>query len=119
VLVSGPGTERVADTMFFARRLSQAGHRLGAVVVNRVHPPVDRGPAGTAAPAGAADDGRALLAWLARRDREGVEELRSLLGGDVPLADLPLLAGEPTGLDALDALGRQLADALEARDHEG
>ena len=41
VLVTGPGEERVADTLFFARRLREAGHRLGPVVVNRVHPPAD------------------------------------------------------------------------------
>ncbi|HJX27233.1 MAG TPA: ArsA-related P-loop ATPase, partial [Thermoanaerobaculia bacterium] len=38
VLVSGPGHERIPDTLFFARRLEQAGYHLGPVVVNRVHP---------------------------------------------------------------------------------
>lgn len=38
VLVAGPGEERIADTLFFARRLQEAGYRLGPVVVNRVHP---------------------------------------------------------------------------------
>ena len=47
VLVSGPGSEQIPDTMFFARRLEEAGYRLGPVVVNRVHPRVDA-PPGTA-----------------------------------------------------------------------
>src|SRR5258708_31385456 len=38
VLVAGPGEERIPDTLFFARRLQQAGYRLGPIVVNRVHP---------------------------------------------------------------------------------
>jgi anion-transporting ArsA/GET3 family ATPase len=128
LLVSGPGSERVADTMFFARRLTEAGHRLGAIVVNRVHPlmagpehghPEGAGPASADASAVSPDasavspeDGRGLLAWLGRRDQEGVDQLRSLLGASVPLVDLPLLADEPTGLEALDALGLQLESRL-------
>jgi len=38
VLVAGPGEERIPDTLFFARRLQQAGYHLGPIVVNRVHP---------------------------------------------------------------------------------
>lgn|GEM_PF-95317 len=38
VLVAGPGEERIPDTLFFARRLKQAGYHLGPIVVNRVHP---------------------------------------------------------------------------------
>ena len=38
VLVSGPGEERVPDALFFARRLAEAGHHLGPVIVNRIHP---------------------------------------------------------------------------------
>jgi len=112
VLVSGPGRQRVADTLFFARRLKEAGYRLGPVVMNRVHPIVE----GIDAPrdmAEAAMDGRQLLAWLGRRDHEGVGELRSLLHGTHPLIELPLLATEPTNLESLAELGETFFSKLE------
>lgn len=100
VLVTGPGEERNADALFFARRLREAGHRLGPIVVNRVHPPADAPP-----PAGAAGEGLRLLAWLGERDRRGVEALRALVSAGDRLVDLPLLAAEPTSLAALEMLG--------------
>lgn len=115
VLVAGPGEERIPDTLFFARRLEEAGYRLGPVVVNRVHPPAS----GTVPPlpADPADpqarlDGRALLAWLGERDRRGVERLAGLLGPARPLVALPLLPDEPTGLGALRDLGADLLRRL-------
>jgi anion-transporting ArsA/GET3 family ATPase len=112
VLVSGPGRRHVADTLFFARRLGEAGLSLGPVVVNRVHPPVEAPESVAVSADVAAGDGRRLLAWLGRRDREGVEELRALLGSSHPLVDLPLLPEEPTDLPSLDALGRLLEERL-------
>jgi anion-transporting ArsA/GET3 family ATPase len=121
VLVAGPGEERIPDTLFFARRLEEAGFHLGPVVVNRVHPVADREPPPLPAdPAAAFDgegaaklDGRALLAWLGERDRRGVERLHGLLGPRRPLASLPLLPNEPTGLAALRDLGRDLLARLD------
>ena len=105
VLVSGPGPERVADTLYFARKLQEAGLRLGPVVVNRVHPESAHVPEEEL-------DGHRLLTWLGQRDRRGVEELRSLLGGSHPLVDLPLLSEEPTDLASLAALGEAFASRL-------
>ena len=115
VLVAGPGEERIPDTLFFARRLEEAGYHLGPVVVNRVHPLAEREP--PPLPADPADpaaklDGRGLLAWLGERDRRGVERLRTLLGPQRPLAAIPLLPAEPTGLPALHDLGRDLVERL-------
>jgi anion-transporting ArsA/GET3 family ATPase len=101
VLVAGPGEERNPDTLFFARRLREAGYRLGPIVVNRVHPLVP----GTAPLAG---EGRLLLAWLGERDARGVASLRSLLPAEQPLLALPLLPAEPVDLPALAALGGSL-----------
>jgi len=105
VLVSGPGEERIPDTMFFARRLREAGHHLGPVIVNRVHPPID---------AQAGEDGpeaRRLLDWLGRRDAAGVEAIRALRPGE-RLVALPLLPRAPTDLDSLAELGGMLAQEL-------
>jgi len=105
VLVAGPGEESTADTLFFARRLVEAGHRLGPVVVNRVHPPF------ASPPRADEPDGIALLRHLGARDAAGVAALRRLLAGRA-LATVPLLAAEPSGLDELEALGRLLRDRL-------
>ena len=116
VLVAGPGEERNPDTLFFARKLREAGYRLGPVLVNRVHPPGEgaRGGVVTDAAAGEVDpaDGRALLAWLAARDGEGVAALRRLLPADQLLVDIPLLPNEPVDLPSLAALGDQLHTRL-------
>lgn len=105
VLVSGPGPQRVADTLFFARKLEEAGYHLGPVVVNRVHPgEVQSG----VAPPGTENDGRQLLKWLGSRDAEGVSHLRDLLGSSHPLVELGLRADEPTDIEALGELGESL-----------
>ena len=110
LLVAGPGAERVPDALFFARKLEETGHRVGPLIVNRVHPEL---PAPLAAAAAEAA-GRELLAWLGARDRRGLEHLRSLLPpGRGPVA-LPLLAREPTTVAKLGALGADLAAALAA-----
>jgi anion-transporting ArsA/GET3 family ATPase len=114
LLVAGPGEERVADTLFFARRLREAGYYLAAVAVNRVHPEVPR--AAVRGGGGAADpcrpDGRRLLSWLGERDRHGLFELASLIGDGEPLVALPLLPDEPTDLPALEAIGEDLLARL-------
>jgi len=110
-LVSGPGEERVADTLFFARKLGEAGHRLGPIVVNRIHPAAAAGPRDTRSSGSALAPGLRLLTWLGDRDRRGVDVLRGLLRNQQPLVEVPLLPREPTDLTALAAL----ADLLAAR----
>ncbi len=101
VLVAGPGEERNPDTLFFARRLREAGYHLGPIVVNRIHPRFESTPAATG-------DGRRLLAWLGDRDARGVTALQRLLPAEQPLLALPLLPAEPVDLPALAALGESL-----------
>jgi anion-transporting ArsA/GET3 family ATPase len=107
VLVSGPGEGRVADTRFFARRLTEAGYNLGPIVINRVHPLLDD-------PATESEsEGHRLLGWLGRRDHQAVAELRDLVGSSHPVVELPLLPDEPTDLESLNALGELFESRLD------
>jgi anion-transporting ArsA/GET3 family ATPase len=106
VLVTRAEEERIPETLFFARRLVESGHRLGPLIVNMRHPE----PAG-ALPRGAAEDGAALMAWLGERDRRGLEQLRSRMAAH-PVVDVPLLPEEPTGLASLDRLRPVLVEQL-------
>ena len=121
LLVAGPGPARIPDTLFFARRLQQAGHRLGPVVVNRVHPQfaaeddvAEDAAAEDAAGGEAISDGRALFHWLGDRHQRGLEELQQLLPASQPLLALPLTPEEPTDLASLDAVGKHLEEAMES-----
>lgn len=114
LLVTGPGEERIPDTLFFARRLQEAGYRLGPVVVNRVHPRFS-------APAGAPDAseleaGRHLFHWLGERHAKGLEALRRLMPSPQVLVEMPIEPDEPTDLTALAAMGERFERRLrEAR----
>lgn len=121
LLVTGPGEARIPDTLFFARRLVEAGYALGPLVVNRVHPTF--GP-----PRGAADgeghvvrdpaepvsfdDGADLFRWLGESHRRGLAELRRLLPEAQRVVPLPVEADEPTDLPSLAAMGERLAGSL-------
>lgn len=112
VLVSGPGEERIPDTLFFARRLQQAGLHLGPVIVNRVHPHyrVENAPPASGDPC--RPTGWELLSWLGERDRRGLVELAKLLDRGQPLIEIPLLPEEPTDLASLESLGRTVQERL-------
>lgn len=106
LLVSGPGADRIPDTLFFARKLTESGHRLGPLVVNQVHPR-------TALPGKlrpALVPGLTLLHFLGERDHRGLERLGKLLARSEPLIAVPLQAAPPTDLASLEALGRLLLD---------
>lgn len=111
VLVTGPGEARIPDTLFFARRLKEAGLRLGPIVVNRVHPHL--APATRRQDSGLRE-GLELLEWLGASHRKGLIELRRLLPPDQVVVELPLEAGEPTSLEALAKLGEDFRSRLEA-----
>jgi len=112
LVVSGPGEERIADTMFFARKLHETGHRVGPILVNRVHPMLPPRPR-----QGREPEGAALLRWLGERDRRGLEALERLVGRN-GLVAVPLLPGAPAGLEELERLGalvvREAASAVPA-----
>ncbi|MGE5360248.1 MAG: ArsA family ATPase, partial [Bacteroidales bacterium] len=108
VLVTGPGEERVAEAMFFARHLVERGYHLGPLVANMVHPRASaelltRSDLG---------EGARLLTWLGERDHRGIAAFTRLLEPGQPLVTVPLLANEPTDLQSLEALGRLVAAKL-------
>jgi anion-transporting ArsA/GET3 family ATPase len=107
LLVSGPGQGRVADTLFFARRLTEAGYNLGPIVINRVHPTLEDPKREKRS------EGHRLLGWLGRRDRQTVAELRDLVGGSHPVVEIPLLPDEPTDMKSLSALGEMFESRLD------
>ena len=108
MLVSGPGEDRIPDTMFFARKLREAGHRVGPLVVNQLHPEVT----GDAPVPPEFADGLALFRFLGERDARGLARLRALLAKGEPLLALPLQAAPPADLAGLAGLGRLLTDQL-------
>ncbi len=112
VLVTAAGEARVPDILFFARKLKEAGYRLGPVVVNRVHPQVVDGDGPDAAGDGDLAEGRRLFRWLGERHQRGLVALRELLKAERPLVALPLVGDEPNDVAALDAFGRRLEEAL-------
>ncbi len=111
VLVTAAGEARVPDTLFFARKLKEAGYRLGPVVVNRVHPRVAGDDLGTAQDE---SEGRRLFRWLGERHQRGLVALRALIKAERPVVPLPLSGDEPTDVAALDAFGRELERRLGA-----
>ncbi|MCD4748085.1 MAG: PhoH family protein [Thermoanaerobaculales bacterium] len=113
MLVSAPGPQRVADTLFFARRLKEAGYNLGPVVVNRLHPHLGNDSKAGLPTVGSDQDGRRLLQWLAHRDAQGAAHLRDLLGKSHPVVELELRPDEPTDVQALAQLGDQLRKGIE------
>jgi anion-transporting ArsA/GET3 family ATPase len=105
LVVSGPGEDRIPDTMFFARKLKESGHRVGPIVVNQVHPAVGR--AGGLADSQFAE-GLELFEFLGQRDQRGIESLRKLLSRGEPLVVVPLKASPPNDLAELEELGEEL-----------
>ncbi len=103
LLVTGPGRERIAETLFFARKLGEAGYRVGPLIVNRIHPVF---------PEVSGDSPAALFQWLGRRDREGLDELAKLLPGQPPV-HMPLLPEEPSELAEIERVGRLLGERLK------
>jgi anion-transporting ArsA/GET3 family ATPase len=112
MIVTQPEEERVPETLFFARRLTAAGHHLGPLVLNMVYPEVTAADIRADDPALA--DGLRLFSWMADRHRRGVQVFRHLLPPPQAVIDLPLMESEPTDLASLDALSRLIDDRFAA-----
>lgn len=111
VLVTGPGRERIPDTLFFARRLREAGYHLGPVVVNRVHPMLD---GAESLDTNQDPAGHELFRWLGTRHSEALTELQRRLTDQQQVVSLPLVPHEPTDLKSLTAMGQDLQRVLLA-----
>ena len=98
LLVSGPGEERLADTMFFARHIMKDYNLLPRFIVNRVHPLVSYDGDPT-------DEAGRLLRWLGERDLRGLEKLRELVPA-WSVIPVPLLPRAPIDLNDLESLSR-------------
>lgn len=109
VLITAAAERNLADTMFFARNLTERSHELVAVIANRVHPAP--GPLEQSPPDALGREGLELMRWLGDRDQHGVAQLRELLAGGPAVVSVPLLAASPADLPRLEALGRRLEDA--------
>ncbi|MCP4203273.1 MAG: ArsA family ATPase [bacterium] len=98
VLVTAAAERNLADTMFFARNLTERSHELVAVVANRVHPAAE-------------DEDLELMRWLGERDQKGVAQLRDLLADGPAVVSLPLLPASPADIPRLEALGKRMEAA--------
>lgn len=103
LLVTSPEPDRVADTMFFARRLVERGYRLDGVVANRV-----QGAARSGQGSASASESRRLLEWLHARDQLGVRNLGELLGESTRLLTVPAQTDPSGDLDRLAEIGLPL-----------
>ncbi len=111
VLVTQPEEERVPETLFFARRLTAAGHHLGPLVLNMVCAAAPPGePPG--ADGSALAEGVRLFSWIAERHQRGIRAFRDLLPAPQAVLDLPLLDSEPTDLASVDAFSRVVEERL-------
>jgi len=96
-LVTTASEDRTEDTLFFARRLMEAGLHLRGVVANRIHP----SPQGANRhPGELAVLGRAV----AEREARALDSAEELLGTTATLETLPLLACEPVDVEGLRRL---------------
>jgi anion-transporting ArsA/GET3 family ATPase len=120
VVVTSPEHEPVAEAIFFAGKLREAGMPFGGLVVNRVHP-LDGGPpqadvdALTAALGDARLAGKVARAYaeeraLAERDAAAIARLCAATGEDDPVL-VPQLDGDVHDVDGLVAVhGHLFAD---------
>jgi anion-transporting ArsA/GET3 family ATPase len=108
LLVTSAEPDRVADTLFFARRLIERGYHLDAVIANRLHSP----PTSTLRRRLRPSTSRQLLVWLSEQDRRGTDSLATLLGGTAPLVAVAMQSDPAGNLGRLTALGEEMRASL-------
>jgi anion-transporting ArsA/GET3 family ATPase len=126
VLITSPRRDALEEASFFADRLGEAGQKVQALVVNRIHPSFgEESPAGLRATAAAlrseqtdaagrlADlyDNLADFRQVAALERGHIDELAHTLGEDAAVAYVPYLAHDVYDFRALHEVGTLLFDA--------
>ncbi|HEX4355860.1 MAG TPA: ArsA-related P-loop ATPase [Polyangiales bacterium] len=128
VIVTSPAPGTVAEAIFFSRKLREYGISPKALVVNRVHEPVEISPDRAAErrelesaleELAVTDDVDALLARMldaasdarviAQRDQQGLSRLRNAAGGDLAYVEVPAFDRDVHDLAALANLSHYLA----------
>jgi anion-transporting ArsA/GET3 family ATPase len=122
ILVGAPDARGMRETRSWIDRMNDRGLPPAAVVINRVHPPID-GPADRAAildalsRCGVLGDHAGWLAdnliahqKLAAGEKARIAALRAILPGRTPLSVVPNLAADVHDLAGLAELGRWLAE---------
>lgn len=122
LLVCSARRDAVDESVFFARELVEHGHRLAALVVNRVHPSFDVSPALVSASAnssaGGSERGRGELASdvaalvdnaaqmtaLARREAQHISRVEREVAGAISVK-VPLFFDDVHDLEGLAAIG--------------
>jgi anion-transporting ArsA/GET3 family ATPase len=130
VIVTSPAPGTVAEAIFFTRKLREYGITPRAIVVNRVHGPVEiQDRAALAAELEVAlrelpapDSAEELLSRMleaatsarveAQRDQQGLARLRRAADADLAFIEVPAFDRDVHDLAALAKLSRHLAPAL-------
>lgn len=103
-LVTTASEDRLEDTMFLARRLLESGMGWRRLVINRLHPKPG------------VDEVSSSNIWrlasaVAEREQRALVAVSQLAGPEVELAGLALRAAEPTTIEHLRRLGRELGSS--------
>lgn len=112
VLVSSPRAEAIDESAFMAGALAAGGFRLGAVVVNLVHPLIDELAMSTDEPPVSSPLADQVayhreLRSLALAERDEIEALTAA-AGDVVVVEVPLLDHDVHDIAALTEIGTLL-----------
>ena len=126
VLVSTPRRDAVTEAEFFARRLSESGIRVDALVVNRIHPRFAgdtaseepgalraRAASLAGTPLGPLFENLADFRQVSASEESHVAQLAAKVS-PAPVARVPMLEGDVHDLDGLARVGRYLFTAGSA-----
>jgi anion-transporting ArsA/GET3 family ATPase len=121
VLVASPRRDAIEEALFFAEKLGESDIPVDALVVNRLHPTFDDGPADRLDPTGDLTRAESLAGTalgvlyrnlaefraVALREREHLAGLERRVA-PAPVAEVPFLPSDVHDLDGLTELGRYL-----------
>jgi anion-transporting ArsA/GET3 family ATPase len=109
LLVTSLEAEPVAETIAFADAIEASGLRTGALIVNKLHPPVEDAEPPRLAPALATKVAASVAEarQLAARDAAGLDRLRAALG-EPGVVGVPQFSEDVHDLEGLARVGERL-----------